>query len=287
MSAQGSRPLALITGGSAGIGLALARCFARDGYDLALVARDPRKLEDAARDLHAAFGGSVHTLSQDLAKPEGAGCVFAWTEKEGWAIDVLVNNAGAGAYGAFASSPLERDVDMMRLNMESLVALTRLALPQMLHRGRGRILNVGSTAGFQPGPLMAVYYASKAFVLSFSEALANELGGTGVGVSVLCPGPTRTEFQARAGIGALFRSGVMSAERVAEVGYREFKNGSLTIVPGCRNKLLAFAVRLAPRALVLPIVRRLQEKRVRAGGALTATEESAAGKWPPKTDRPV
>jgi short-subunit dehydrogenase len=255
------RPVALITGASQGIGYELAKCFAGDGHDLVLVARDPRRLENAAAEISAAFGVEARPIALDLSKAEDARRLIEQLEGSGIAIDVLVNNAGFGLYGEFASSDLQSDLEMMRLNMESLAVLTRLFLPQMLERGRGRILNVGSTAGFQPGPLMALYYASKAFVLSFSEALANELRGSGVSVCVLCPGPTRTGFQDRAGIGALFRRGVMSAAQVAAIGYRDFKRGKTTIIPGLRNKLLAFSVRFAPRSLVPGIVRRLQENR--------------------------
>jgi len=253
----------MITGGSRGIGYELAKCFARDGYDLVLVARNEHTLSDAAAEIGAKFGVRVHPIVQDLSKPEGAGRLYSALEERGLAVDVLVNDAGFGTYGPFASSDLHRMLDMLRLNVESLTVLTRLLLPRMLERGQGRILNVGSMAGFQPGPLMALYYATKAFVLSFSEALANEVSASGVHVSVLCPGPTRTGFQSRAGIGgALFRRGVMDASRVAETGYREFQRGRITIVPGFRNKVLAFAVRLAPRRLVPGIVRRLQEKRL-------------------------
>lgn len=262
MSADG-RPLALITGGSEGIGFELAKCLARDGYDLVLVARNPDKLQSALEALRST-GVSLSVLPLDLSASGAAERLLMEMKARGRPVDVLVNNAGVGLYGPFASSPLERNVEMMRLNMEALVGLTRLFVEEMVSRGRGRILNVGSTAGFQPGPLMAVYYASKAFVLSFSEALANELRGTGVQVSVLCPGPTRTSFQARAGVGALFRRNEMSAERVAAIAYREFKRGAVTIVPGLVNRLLGLIVRLAPRAAVPPVVRWLQQKRARA-----------------------
>jgi short-subunit dehydrogenase len=253
----------LITGGSEGIGYELARCFARDGHRLVLVARDAAKLEGAAAAISAESGVPVRTLVEDLSTPGAPARVFAALESEADPVRVLVNNAGVGLYGPFAASDLHAGLAMMRVNMEALVALTGLFLPGMLARRGGAILNVGSTAGFQPGPLMAIYYATKAFVLSLSEALANELEGSGVRVSVLCPGPTVTGFQRRAGIAGsmLFKRGVMSAAEVAQAGYRGFGRGEVTVIPGLRNRLLTVLVRAAPRRLVPAIVRRLQEKR--------------------------
>jgi short-subunit dehydrogenase len=253
--------VALITGATQGIGYELARCFARDRHDLVLVARSREKLERVASELSAGCGVRVSAIVQDLSTPEGARRTFDEVRRQGVAVDFLVNNAGAGTYGLFAEADLERELRMMQLNMSSLTVLTRLFLPEMLQRRRGRILNVASTAAFQPGPLMAVYYASKAYVVSFTEALANELQGSGVSASVLCPGPTRSGFQESAGMGAskLFRSGVMEASEVAETGYRAFMKGRTTIIPGLRNKMLAFSVRLGPRKLLPSIVRRFQE----------------------------
>jgi len=253
--------VALITGATQGIGYELARCFARDRHDLVLVARSREKLERAGSELSASCGVRVSTIVQDLSAPEGAHRAFDEVRRQGVAVDFLVNNAGAGTYGLFAEADLERELRMMQLNMSSLTVLTRLFLPEMLQRRSGRILNVASTAAFQPGPLMAVYYATKAYVVSFTEALANELQGSGVSASVLCPGPTRSGFQESAGMGAskLFRSGVMEASEVAETGYRAFMKGRTTIIPGLRNKMLAFSVRLGPRKLLPSIVRRFQE----------------------------
>jgi hypothetical protein len=253
--------VALVTGATEGIGYELAKCFARDRHDLVLVARNREKLQRIASEISAAHGVRVSVIVQDLSEQEGARRVFDEVRGQRIAVDFLVNNAGVGTYGLFAEADLERELAMMRLNMISLTALTRLFLPQMLQRRRGRILNVASTAAFQPGPLMAVYYATKAYVVSFTEALANELQGSGVTASALCPGPTRSGFQERAGMGAskLFRRGVMEASEVAETAYRAFMKGKTTIVPGLRNKLLAFSVRLGPRKLLPAIVRRLQE----------------------------
>ena len=254
--------VALVTGATEGIGYELARCFARGPHDVVLVARDGEKLERVAAEISASCGVRVSTIAQDLSGHDGARLLFDEVRRRRIVVDVLVNNAGVGTYGLFAEADLERELAMMRLNMISLTVLTKLFLTEMLQRGSGRILNVASTAAFQPGPLMAVYYASKAYVVSFTEALANELQGSGIAASVLCPGPTRSGFEARAGMSAskLFRRrGVMKASDVAEIGYREFMKGKTTIIPGLRNKILVFGVRLGPRKLLPSIVRRFQE----------------------------
>jgi uncharacterized protein len=261
-SASGNvKTVALITGASEGIGHELAKCFARHKHDLVLVARSEEKLERLAGELSSVHGVRVNFIAQDLSDPGSAPSVRKRVQELGLAIDFLVNNAGVGTYGMFAETNLERELRMMQLNMVSLTALTKLFLPEMLERRGGGILNVASTAAFQPGPLMAVYYASKAYVLSFSEALANELEGTGVSVSVLCPGPTWSGFQKSAGMDAsrLFRGGVMKASDVAETAYRDFMKGKTTIIPGFRNKILAFSVRLGPRKLLPMIVRFMQQ----------------------------
>jgi len=253
---------ALVTGATEGIGYELAKCFARDRHGLILVARSKEKLERAASEISASCGVHVSAIAQDLSVQDGARRLFDEVRSRQIAVDFLVNNAGVGTYGPFAQADLERELAMMRLNMISLTVLTKLFLAEMLRRGSGRILNVASTAAFQPGPLMAVYYATKAYVVSFTEALANELRGSGVTASVLCPGPTRSRFEERAGMGAsrLFRlPWVMQASEVAETAYRELMRGKTTIIPGLPNKLLAFSVRLGPRKLLPSIVRRFQE----------------------------
>jgi hypothetical protein len=240
-----------------GIGLELARLLARDGYQLLLVARRADRLERVAADLGRAHGVGAIALPLDLADPAAPATLAAELERRGIAVDVLVNSAGVGGYGRFAQSELARDLAMIRLNVESLIAVTRLLLPGMLARGRGRIANLASTAAFQPGPMMAVYYASKAFVLSFSEALAHELAGTGVTVTAVCPGPTLTGFQDAAGIAhtRLLRTPlVMPVGRVADIAYRGIMRGKRVVVPGFGNKVLAFGGRLGPRRVVTAVV---------------------------------
>jgi len=253
---------ALITGASSGIGLELAKLFARDGYELVLVARRVERLEELGRELTQRHGVRCHTISVDLADPDAAAEIVRRLESAGLAVDVLVNNAGFGVLGPLATTEPETARRMIHVNIEALTQLTRLLLPGMLARRRGRILNVASTAGFAPGPLMAVYYATKAYVISFSEALAEELRGTGVTVTVLCPGPTRTEFQevAHMETALLFRlPGVMDAPAVARAGYAGLMRGKRMVVPGLINRALPLVIRLSPRGLVTRVARLFQE----------------------------
>jgi uncharacterized protein len=254
---------ALITGASGGIGLDLARLFAADGTNLVLTARDRGKLHQAAEELTRSNPGvSAHVIAKDLAHPRAPQEIFDELQERSTQIDFLVNNAGYGVYGSFTENNLQDELEMMQLNMVALTHLTKLVLPQMIARGSGRIMNVASTAAFQPGPLMAVYYASKAFVLSFSGAIANELRKTGVTVTCLCPGATETGFAKRAHMeeSRLFKMGAMNSAIVARVGYAGMMKGKLLVIPGVRNKLLAQSVRLAPRRLVTAIARSVQER---------------------------
>ncbi len=247
---------ALITGASTGIGREIAICCARDGHDLVLVARSQDKLERLASEMAEAHGVTACVVRQDLADPEGPSRVKRAVEEKGWKVDLLVNNAGFGYRGAFLEGDIDMQLEMLRLNVMSLTHLTHLFLPGMLERGHGRILNVASTAAFQPGPLMAVYYAAKAYVLSFSEALSEELRGSGVTVTALCPGPTESEFPNRAGTkgSRLLALGQAKTRPVAVAGYRGMMAGSAVVVPGLLNKLLAQSLRLTPRAIVRRIV---------------------------------
>jgi short-subunit dehydrogenase len=198
-------------------------------------------------------------MAADLAIPEGPQALHAKLEQEGLVIDVLVNNAGFGMQGPFDQIPLERQLAMIQLNVTSLTALTRLLLPGMMARNRGGVLNVGSTAGFQPGPLMAVYYATKAYVLSFTEAIAEEVSGSGLKITCLAPGPTVTGFATEAAMtgSRLFKAGAMSADDVARIGFEGWKDGKTLVIAGTRNRIGAFSLRLAPRAMVRKVVKRL------------------------------
>ncbi|MGE5236018.1 MAG: SDR family NAD(P)-dependent oxidoreductase [Acidobacteriota bacterium] len=264
MSEGTRRETALITGASSGIGRELARLFARDGSSLVLLARSRPRLDTLADELRSSRGIAVTVLAEDLADGGSPERIARSLRDGGLAVDVLVNNAGFGSYGPFLDGDPRATLELLQVNIAALVHLTRLICPDMVVRRAGRVLNLASTAAFQPGPLMAVYYASKAFVLSFSEALANELAGSGVTVTALCPGPTRSEFQQRAGMaGSRLVSGLlpmMDSAAVARAGYRGMRRGRTLVIPGMVNRLGAFAVRLAPRRLVTALARRLQER---------------------------
>jgi len=246
---------ALVTGASSGLGEEFARLFAADGVDLVLVARRRDRLETLATELRAGGKVAIHVLAADLSVPEEVERVVREVQALPVEIDFLINNAGLGNVGAFASSPLEKQMVMVDVNVRALVQLTHAFLPGMLARKRGRVLDIGSTAGLQPGPFGAVYYATKAFVNSFTEALSHELKGTGVTATVSLPGATATEFASVAGSGStrLFRSGVMSSAQVARDAYRAMQRGTPFVVHGWMNRLLAFSVRLGPRSVVRAI----------------------------------
>jgi len=254
---------ALITGASGGIGYELAKLFARDHYNLVLVARSGDKLNRVAAELQGQFGVTARVVALDLAATPAAKFLFDQLQREGVVADVLVNNAGFGGFGEFAAMAEEEILGQIQLNITALTHLTRLFLPGMLARGGGKIMNVASTAAFQPGPLMAVYYATKAYVLSFSEALANEVAGSGVVVSCFCPGATDTGFAKRAGTenSRLFkRIGGVNPEPVARDGYRGLMAGRTLVISGMQNWLLAESVRFAPRKWVTAISRWVAEK---------------------------
>jgi short-subunit dehydrogenase len=251
---------ALITGASGGIGYELAKFFARDHHNLVLVARSADKLAQVATELQV-HGGTVKTIALDLALPPAP--KFLFDQLAGTAIDILVNNAGFGAFGEFAQMPAEEVLGQIQLNVTSLTQLTRLFLPPMVQRRSGRIMNVASTAAFQPGPGMAVYYATKAYVLSFSEAIANELRHSGVTVTCFCPGATHTGFAKRAGTekSRLFKQlGAMDADKVALDGYRALMEGRTLAISGAHNWLVAQSTRFAPRSLVTAVSRWVAEK---------------------------
>lgn len=255
-----TRPVAVVTGASAGIGRELARLLAPD-HDLILTARRESELRSLAAELAPA---TCHVFATDLADPAAPRALFDAISAAGLTVDVLVNNAGFGHLGPFAEADQSKMLRMVQVNVAALTELTGLFLPGMVARGRGRILNVGSVAGFQPGPFMAVYYATKAFVNSFTEALASELEGTGVTATCLAPGPTRSEFAEASGMNATsaFRGrGVADTRPVAEAGLRGLRRGQRMVITGWRNKLLIFAERFVPRAWVIRAVRKMQQKR--------------------------
>lgn len=254
---------ALITGASSGIGSELARVHASRGGDLVLVARRRERLEELARQLTQQFGVRSEVIAADLALASAPNEIEREIGARSLRIDFLINNAGFGGHGLFHQRAWEKDRDMILVNVLALTALTRLLLPGMIERGHGRIMNVASTAAFLPGPLQAVYYATKAYVASFSEALANELTGTGVSVTALCPGATETEFAAEADLtGTLaFKLGVVSAKDVATYGYDAMLRGKRLAVYGTANKLLVHGLlRVLPRGLVTRVSRMAMEK---------------------------
>ncbi len=252
----------LITGASGGIGYELAKVFARNRYNLILVARSLDKLQRIQTELAQSDGIRVDIISQDLSQSESPVALFEQIQQQGLTVDVLVNNAGFGDYGPFAKSDWSRQKALLQLNMMSLTHLTRLFLPLMQQRGAGKILNVASTAAFQPGPFMAAYYASKSYVMSFTEALAYEVEGTGITVTVLCPGPTRgTDFQTRANLGDVdfFKQlKLPMAAEVAQFGYDALNRGQVLAIHGLFNRLLVFTNRLMPRRVVTQAVGQLQ-----------------------------
>jgi uncharacterized protein len=255
-------PTVLITGASGGIGYELAKLFARDRYNLVLVARSADKLAQVATELQG-HGVSVKTFALDLAQAPAPKFLFDQLQREGIAIEILINNAGFGALGEFADMPEDEILGQINLNIVALTQLTKLFLPPMLARRSGRIMNVASTAGFQPGPLMAVYYATKAYVLSFTEAIANELSHSGVTVTCFCPGPTHTGFSKRAGNdqSRVFKQfGAMNADRVALDGYRAVMEGRTLAISGIHNWAVAQSTRFAPRKMVTAISRWISEK---------------------------
>jgi short-subunit dehydrogenase len=248
----------LITGASSGIGLELSKCFAADGCRLVLVARNTAALQSLAAELQQKHKIETFVLTADLSLPETPARIFKELQGRGIVVDVLVNNAGFGALGTFAELPLQRQLEMLQVNITALTELTGLFLPGMIQRQRGGILNVGSVAGFEPGPGMAIYHATKAYVLSFSEALAEELIGTNVTVTALCPGPTTTNFGKVANFlreRQLKKIPKMSAQKVAEYGHDAYRKGRVLAIPGLRNYFLIFLIKVMPRRYVRKIAK--------------------------------
>lgn len=250
----------LITGASSGIGRALAELFAADGANLVLVARSEDRLRAIADDLHSRHGVQTRVVAVDLARPNAAHAVCEQLQRDAILVDVLVNNAGFGTAGHMIDLDLDRQLAMIQLNVVAATQLMRLLLPGMVERGRGGVLNIASVGGFLPGPNMAVYYATKAYVLSLSEALAEELAGTPVRVTCLAPGPTHTGFAAEAGLATSrrFKRLAMTVEVVAQAGYKGFRAGQVIVIPGRSNRAIVFLTRLLPRSMIRRLSRRYQ-----------------------------
>jgi len=253
---------ALITGCSRGLGFEFARLFASDGYDLVCVARDKAELDERARSLIEWYGINVTVIPADLSTVTALDTIAVTLKEKNIYPNVLVNNAGFGLTGYFHTLDLNRQIEMINVNITALVGLTRLLLPSMIKNKSGQILNIASTAAFSPGPLMSVYYASKAFVLHFSQALHDEVHGHNIMVSTLCPGPTKTHFDEVSGMGKTMLAKrklipPMSAETVAVYGYKKFKAGKQIIVPGFVNKMIPWVSRMFPMSLTSKVILRL------------------------------
>jgi len=253
---------ALITGASTGIGFELSHIFAQEGYNLIIVARNEIRLKNLAKEIEKKYGNKVAVMAQDLSKANSPEELYQKVKKAKLNVDILVNNAGFATYGKFASTDLNVELEMIQVNITTLTHLSKLFLRDMVKQNSGKILNVASTAAFQPGPLMAVYFATKAYVLSFSQALQNELTGTAISVSALCPGPTATQFSERAKMGKskLFQNQIMDAKTVAQQGFEGLMKNKAIIIPGFKNRLLVFSERFTPRSLVIKLVRKIQEE---------------------------
>jgi len=250
----------LITGASSGIGLELAKQCAADKRNLILVARRNDELQHVKKELEETYQVDIVIFPHDLSQQHAAKELHDMILSRGLTVDMLINNAGFGDYGMFVETDLEKELNMIDLNIKALTELTKHVSKGMKARGSGYIMNVASTAAFQPGPLMAVYFATKTYVLSFSEAIANELAPSGVYVTALCPGPTDTKFQDRAFGNESFFKSAMTAEAVAKIGYAAMMKKKRVVIPGLKNKLLAFSVRFTPRNIVTAIARKMFEK---------------------------
>lgn len=256
---------ALVTGAYSGIGFELSKLLAKDDYSFVLVARNEKRLGEAARELEQLGAPATYVVAADLAGSDAPQRIFAQTGRAGIHPEVLVNNAGFNVYGMFKDNPLDDELKMIEVNISALVQLTKLYMQDMVEKGRGRILNLGSIGSFVPGPLNIIYCATKAFVLSFSEGLENELRGSGVTVTALCPGATKTEFHERANMSDIkaLDTSYETAESVARQGYRAMQRGQAVLITGRMNKLLAFFAKFMPRRQVAQMVRSFME---RSGG---------------------
>ncbi len=253
----------LITGASAGIGKELSHTFAQNGYNLILVARTRSKLEELARSLESQFGIKTQVIIKDLSDPLAAKQIFESVRDDALCVDILVNNAGVGVGGNFIDSSDNDEMNLMQINITALTMMCKYFAEAMVQQGGGKIVNIASTAAFQPGPYMSTYYASKAYVLSFSEALSVELNSKNISVTTICPGVTQTDFFATANIiGTNLAQSplMMSAKQVAEITFNACVKGRGIVIPGLINKLMAFMVRLTPRSIITRITGSLNKK---------------------------
>ena len=265
-AASGTDRYALVTGASSGIGYEFAKLLAADGIHPILTARNEARLREVQGEIEGTYGIAARVIARDLSDPQAPAQIFSILESEGIGVDVLVNNAGFNVHGKFAESDLEQELAMIQVHIGAVTHLTKLFLRQIPPNGNAMILNVSSVAAFVPGPYVSVHFASRAHTLSFSEALANELKGTGIRVTCLCPGPTESAFFGRANMESVrLASGWpmkrMDARRVAEVGYRALKRGKTIAIPGFRNKLVVLFARFGPRPLVTRITRWMMAPR--------------------------
>ncbi len=256
----------LITGATQGIGYELSKLFAQDEYNLILVARNEQRLNEIRKNFTAEFKVNIRVIAKDLSRPDSAQEIFEQLKLENIIVNILINNAGFGHLGKFSETDWDVEQKMIQLNITTLTQMTKLFLPDMLDLNQGAIMNVASTAAFMPGPLMAVYYATKAYVFSFSQALSNELKDTNITVNTLCPGATETEFSRVAEMdnSKLFSSplmSVMDAETVARMGYKDLMNEKDLTITGAMNKMLVQSIRVSPRKIVMNITRWLMDNR--------------------------
>ncbi|QTL99011.1 SDR family NAD(P)-dependent oxidoreductase [Iocasia frigidifontis] len=256
------KEMVLVTGASSGIGMDFARIFAEKGYNLVLVARREEKLKSLAKELGKKYKAEVKVIPKDLSMLTSSEEIFEELRKENINIDILVNSAGTQVYGNFLETDLDKEMKMMQVNVNSLVCLTKLAVNQMKEKGKGRILNLASTGAFMPVPLNSIYCASKAFVLHFSEGIKKDLEGSGITVTTLCPGPTKSEFAKKAQMtNTRLFSRMMDSRKVAMIGYKALMKGKRVVVPGFSNKLMAISYRFTPRSLLLSIGKYIMNKK--------------------------
>ena len=261
MGSRMAEQTALITGASSGIGRELATIFAQHGHPVVLVARSMNRLEELAQELHANFRVPAFAITADLAQADAPGKLAEELRRRDLSVDILVNNAGFALRGRFAQLDLQRQLNMIQVNVAAVTHLTRIFLPAMIQRNRGGVMNIASTAAFQAGPLMAIYYASKAFVLSFTEALHEEVAGTALRVTCLCPGPTETGFAAVAGAenSNLFKRGAGRPDLVAKTGYEALQKNQVIAIPGLMNNMMVLGGKLGPRSMTRRIAMTLNQ----------------------------